>query len=172
MTNSAPDFMPVLSDGSHENPSQGACVMEYASILAGEEFTDNPMCSHKNVTHIAQLVNDLLPPDERHRILEHLPRIMNTRIDDLVLSNEVSNALELFDNEWRESMRLKYVHVLAMPAVAASFWTIATYVTPKDYLEHLEKTLDLFDELTGRTPADYRPITEADYKTLREATSV
>jgi hypothetical protein len=31
-----------LSDGSHRSPDDGGCVMELASMLAGEPFTDRP----------------------------------------------------------------------------------------------------------------------------------
>jgi len=42
----APDFLPVLSHGSHTSPKEGACVMEYVSVLAGEPWTDRPACTH------------------------------------------------------------------------------------------------------------------------------
>jgi len=31
-----------LSKGKHSGPDQGACVMELASMLAGESFNDRP----------------------------------------------------------------------------------------------------------------------------------
>ena len=31
-----------LSKGKHSSPRDGACVMELASMLAGEKFTDHP----------------------------------------------------------------------------------------------------------------------------------
>lgn len=31
-----------LSKGKHTDPEDGACVMELASMLAGEPFTDHP----------------------------------------------------------------------------------------------------------------------------------
>ena len=32
-----------LSRGAHESPAEGACVIELASMLAGEEFSDDPV---------------------------------------------------------------------------------------------------------------------------------
>ena len=31
-----------LSRGKHDSPDEGACVMELASMLAGEDFSDHP----------------------------------------------------------------------------------------------------------------------------------
>jgi hypothetical protein len=38
----APDGLPVLGAGRHADPGQGACFMEFASVLAGEPFSDHP----------------------------------------------------------------------------------------------------------------------------------
>ena len=35
-----------LSAGKHAAPDQGACVMELASMLAGETFTDHPRSTY------------------------------------------------------------------------------------------------------------------------------
>src|SRR5690606_3596459 len=61
-----PDFMPVLSAGAHDHPSEGACVMEYVSLLAGEDFSDSPVCTHPVLAAGAGAVNDSLPENERH----------------------------------------------------------------------------------------------------------
>ena len=34
-----------LSRGKHASPRSGACVMELASMLAGEPFSDRPDCA-------------------------------------------------------------------------------------------------------------------------------
>ena len=41
-----PDGMPVLSRGRHRTPRRGACFMEFASLLAGERWSDHPSCTH------------------------------------------------------------------------------------------------------------------------------
>ena len=74
----APDLMPILSAGAHESPAEGACVMEMASYLAGEEWSDSPACTHPALARMAQVVNDRLPDEERGALLDLLPRLMGT----------------------------------------------------------------------------------------------
>lgn len=73
-----PDFMPVLSVGSHTNPSEGACVMEYVSMLAGEPFTDMPTCTHYVLAKAAQRVNDSLRDEDRHFLVPLIGRLFGT----------------------------------------------------------------------------------------------
>ena len=40
-----PALLPVLSRGKHRNPRKGACFMEFASLLAGERWSDHPACT-------------------------------------------------------------------------------------------------------------------------------
>lgn len=54
----APDFMPVLSPGGHVSPSQGACMMEYISVLAGEKFSDAPKCVNPYIAAYGAMLND------------------------------------------------------------------------------------------------------------------
>lgn len=60
-----PDWMPVLSRGRHRSAKQGACFMEYASVLAGERWSDHPACTHPAVASLARLVNDCM--DDAYR---------------------------------------------------------------------------------------------------------
>lgn len=73
-----PDLMPILSAGSHRDPSKGACIMEMASFLAGEEWSDAPACTHPVLARMARAVNDRLPDSERGALLDLLPRLMDT----------------------------------------------------------------------------------------------
>jgi hypothetical protein len=54
----APAGMPVLSAGKHSRPSQGACLMEYVSVLAGRRFSAKPECTDRTLAAIARAVND------------------------------------------------------------------------------------------------------------------
>jgi hypothetical protein len=55
---SAPAGLPELRAGAHLTPEDGACLMEYVSVLAGTAFTDHPPCTDPNVATVARLVND------------------------------------------------------------------------------------------------------------------
>ena len=37
-----PVVLPILSRGKHRSPRKGACFMEFASLLAGERWSDHP----------------------------------------------------------------------------------------------------------------------------------
>ena len=76
-----PDYLPVLSKGGHRNRAEGACFMEYASLLAGEEFSDHPECAHPVLAELARSVNDRLPDSERHRIAHLIPAVIGTADD-------------------------------------------------------------------------------------------
>lgn len=80
MSNSTvPDFLPILSRGSHQNPEAGACVMEMVSFLAGESFSDNPNCVDPALRSLAICINDWVSDDNRNQISLLIPKFMNTR---------------------------------------------------------------------------------------------
>jgi hypothetical protein len=58
MTTKEPTGLPVLSPGAHLAPEDGACLMEYVSVLAGEPFSDAPRCTDPMLATLARLVND------------------------------------------------------------------------------------------------------------------
>ncbi len=62
-TRPCPDLLPMLAKGSHHDPRAGACVMEYASVLAGEKFSDHPQCVHPAVAGLARAANDRIRDD-------------------------------------------------------------------------------------------------------------
>ena len=79
-----PDGMPVLSRGRHTGPEEGACLMEYVSVLAGEPFTDHPACVEPLLIRLAWGVNDASPPPVRSSLVHLAPRLAGTRNDSLL----------------------------------------------------------------------------------------
>ncbi len=53
-----PEGMPVLAAGWHRSPDRGSCVMEYVSVLAGEQWSDRPRCTDRALGELARRVND------------------------------------------------------------------------------------------------------------------
>lgn len=74
----APEFLPVLSAGAHDSPKDGACVMEYVSLLAGEEWSDSPACTHPVIAAVARCVNDRLSDSERQQLVPLIGRLFGT----------------------------------------------------------------------------------------------
>ena len=51
-----PVVLPILSRGKHRSPRKGACFMEFASLLAGERWSDHPACTHPLLAAVARHV--------------------------------------------------------------------------------------------------------------------
>lgn len=70
-----------LKSGSHAGPTSGASVLEAASYVAGELWSNHPKCVSRVIGDFLRNWNDNLPTDEdRDRLLKPLiPIIINTR---------------------------------------------------------------------------------------------
>ena len=77
----APDFLPTLAAGSHDAEHGEACVMEYVSLLAGEQWSDRPECTHPLLAHEARTTNDLLRDSDRARLVPLIGRLFGTTDD-------------------------------------------------------------------------------------------
>lgn len=84
-----PEAMPVISSGGHDDPSQGACVMEYVSLLAGEDWSDRPSCTDPVLAEAARVINDRCDDYQRHRLVPMIGRLMGTGGQPLEVSMEV-----------------------------------------------------------------------------------
>jgi hypothetical protein len=86
-----PDTLPVLSRGRHLDPADGGCLMEIASVLAGERWSDSPRCTHPVLAAVARLVNDAVSDAARPRLAEMVPDLVGavgdrrTTAPDLVI---------------------------------------------------------------------------------------
>lgn len=76
-----PEFLPTLSHGAHDADAGEACVMEYVSLLAGEEWSDRPECTHPILAHEARTTNDLLLDHDRPRLVPLVGRLFGTTDD-------------------------------------------------------------------------------------------
>ena len=74
--------MPMLSRGTHLRPEDGACLMEYVSVLAGEPFSDHPRCTHRVLGELDHLVNDAVAAQTRAGLAVLAPDLIGTAIGD------------------------------------------------------------------------------------------
>ena len=81
---SAPDGMPMLTRGRHVSPEEGACLMEYVSVLAGEPFSDNPRCVDPLLVRLSWAVNDCSVEPVRAKLADFAPRLIGTRTNNPV----------------------------------------------------------------------------------------
>jgi hypothetical protein len=74
----APDGLPQLHAGAHLAPEDGACLMEYVSVLAGAAFNDHPPCTDRAVATVARLVNDASTDAGRPQLAVFAPYLADT----------------------------------------------------------------------------------------------
>ena len=82
---SVPEQLPLLSRGKHRNPRKGACFMELASYLAGEQWSDHPACTHSLLAVVAREVNDHTSDAARPRLAVLIPSVVGLVGEDPLL---------------------------------------------------------------------------------------
>lgn len=84
-----------LSKGKHSSPAQGACVMELASMLAGEPFTDHPACACPVIASLLRSYNDFIDDRRRQSLYAYASLVVGSRG-----SSAVQNARAERLREW------------------------------------------------------------------------
>ena len=57
--------------------------MEFASLLAGERWSDHPRCTHPVLSALARKINDVTSDDARPLLAPLIPDVIGTNTDDL-----------------------------------------------------------------------------------------
>jgi hypothetical protein len=68
-----------LTAGGHTSPREGVCVVELASLIAQEEFSDRPDCVCPVIASFLRGWNDRAPYAERQRLAPYAERIVGSR---------------------------------------------------------------------------------------------
>lgn len=89
-----------LSKGKHASPSEGACVMELASMLAGEPFSDRPATVCPVVGGFLRAYNDRIDDERRQDLYRYAAEVVGTRAPA-----DVERARERRCLEWADEMR-------------------------------------------------------------------
>jgi hypothetical protein len=85
-----PALLPTLSRGKHRNPRKGGCFMEFASLLAGEPWSDHPACTHPLLAAAARHVNDYTSDAGRGRLAVLIPSVIGLTGDDLHIDAQIA----------------------------------------------------------------------------------
>jgi hypothetical protein len=80
--NTVPEHLPRLRHGAHLHSTDGACLMEYVSVLAGEPWSDQPRCTHPALAAVARAVNDALGQAARDRAALLAPELARSGSGD------------------------------------------------------------------------------------------
>jgi hypothetical protein len=89
-----------LSKGKHATPSEGACVMELASMLAGEPFSDRPASVCPVIGGFLRAYNDRIDDERRQDLYRYASEVVDTRT-----TPDVERARERRCLAWSEEMR-------------------------------------------------------------------
>lgn len=89
-----------LSKGKHASPEEGACVMELASMLAGEPFSDRPASVCPVIAGFLRAYNDRIDDERRQDLYAYASQVVGSRA-----GADVERARERRCLLWAEQMR-------------------------------------------------------------------
>jgi hypothetical protein len=157
-----PEVVPQLMRGKHRKPRQGACFMELASYLAGERWSDHPVCTHPLLAGLARLVNDHTTDAGRGRLVELVPPVIGLTSDDPRVDVEIAlrSATTALPVASAERQRVLAVSVLAAEHVAAELDGRATQLGERSrsalaQVPHAADWAGRFAQGMRTTPADF-----------------
>lgn len=93
MPPTVPPGVPTPGAGSHAHPREGGCFLEIAALLAGENWTDHPDCTHPLLAEVARLVNDALGDLGRRELLDRAPAVIGTTAQDPLITSALLDEL-------------------------------------------------------------------------------
>lgn len=112
--NSNPPLPPAeFTVGTHLSPEDGACLMEWVSVLAGEPWSDAPATTHPLLAHLARLVNDAMTPIGRQALTPLAPRLKGLNSIDPAISAELAKLTTGAVLRVRPGLRLAWMHAAA-----------------------------------------------------------
>jgi hypothetical protein len=101
MKNRFPSHQTVkLARGKHSSPREGVCVMELASMLAGERFSDRPYCVSPAIGGFLRAYNDFIDDRLRQDLYRLASAVVGTRDTPEIERMRVRRVIE-----WGQSLR-------------------------------------------------------------------
>ena len=83
-----------LGRGNHRSPEQGACVMELASMLAGEPFTDRPASVCPVIAAFLRSYNDAVDDRRRQDLYRYASAAVGSRASAEVTRRRAQRCLD------------------------------------------------------------------------------
>ena len=167
-----------LSKGKHSSPEDGACVMELASMLAGEAFTDHPVSVCPVVGSFLRAYNDSIDDNRRQSLYEYASNVVGSRGPQRDQHARAERLAQWADDVYRSRRRwflrspLRTIERLRKPPVDA-IGTYAVHAIRKHSDETHVAVLELIDELLAigvRDDRTSRPVIAARERALDAAT--
>jgi hypothetical protein len=164
-----------LSKGRHTTPEEGACVMELASMLAGEPFSDHPVSVCPVIGSCLRAYNDWIDDDRRQDLYRYASKVVGTRASQEIQRARAERvtawAGEVARRRWTRFMLVRGMFALMLwPQPDDLGSRMVQAVATRRRGSHPE-VLGLIDELigmgsrpptpAGRPPAQQRPVPSA-----------
>jgi hypothetical protein len=104
-----------LSKGKHTSPEEGACVMELASMLAGESFTDHPASVCPVIGSFLRAYNDSVDDNRRQDLYSYAAKVVGSRGSAMIQRARADRLAE-----WATEMhRRRWTRLLVPPPLRA-----------------------------------------------------
>ncbi|HWE10965.1 MAG TPA: hypothetical protein VG325_16575 [Solirubrobacteraceae bacterium] len=141
-----------LAAGKHHGPAEGVCVMELASMIAGEPFTDHPRSVCPVIASFLRAYNDAIDDERRQDLYRFAALAVGTRESWVIEQLRAQRCRQWAADIWRTRpwhLRLfRRVDLTSDPAVevqAAARSAVAAIGRHSD--DTHAKALALVDEL-------------------------
>jgi hypothetical protein len=143
-----------LSKGKHASPEDGACVMELASMLAGEPFSDHPAAVCPVIGSFLRAYNDSIDDGRRQDLYAYASQVVGSRAPISVQRRRAERlaewAFEMQRRQWTSRYlplaRLRMANLRRQPS-AHAVGTYAVRAIPKHTNETHSEALSLLEEL-------------------------
>ena len=146
-----------LCKGKHASPDEGACVMELASMLSGEPFSDHPRSVCPVVAAVLRRYNDALDDWRRQDLYAYAARAVGSRgsarlerVRTEYLRRWLSERSPRRRQRW---LRPGYLLGVAEPSVDVLAERVVRKISRHDQRTH-RMVLELVDELLALGPRE------------------
>jgi len=135
-----------LSRGGHRSPQDGACVMELASMLAGERFTDHPRTACPVIAGVLRLCNDLIDDEGRQELIPYASAVVGTRAPRAVVRRRADRCIDWAQSRGPKSPRWRGLGATnrantAIRTVAACWRFGGHRIEPREFIELVDELL-------------------------------
>jgi hypothetical protein len=141
----------TLSKGKHGSPEDGACVMELASILAGEPFSDRPQSVCPVIGSFLRAYNDRIDDGRRQDLYAYAAKVVGSRASEDVQHARAERlrawALELHWSTWLHRLVPARLRAWVPTPPADLVGSHAVCAIPRHNDKTHAEVLDLIDEL-------------------------
>jgi hypothetical protein len=161
-----------LSKGKHNSPEEGACVMELASMLADEPFSDHPLSVCPVIGSCLRAYNDWIDDDRRQDLYRYASKVVGTRatqdIQRARADRVTSWAGEAARRRWTRFLLVRGMFALMLWPQPDDLGSRMVQAVARRWRGSHQEVLGLIDELVEigaqpptRPPAQQRPAPSA-----------